>query len=536
MNIAFDPWIPTVNATGAPELASLQDVFTAGSRFSDLAVQPHERVSLMRLFLCVAHAALDGPRTYDNWCDVPSHLPEATRRYLKIWRDSFELFHPEKPWLQVANLEPITKDVAQKTDPQKDWISLNRLKFTKASGNNSTLFDSATRGSVETEYTPAELALNLLVFQNFFVAGGKASSRRWGKQKIENPPNPKGGPCSGKSILYTFLRGRNLSETISFNLNSFEDLQYHYGDTSDWLGKPLWEQPITSPDDQAAIINATRTHLGRLVPQTRHLRIHQNRKSILLGAGITYPKYQDIDNTFPPDIFATLVCNKNEERNLLSAKPDSAIWRELHALAVKRKNKTDAAYGSLCLRNSPDSESCDIVVCAMITNPTKAAEIVDLVESTFHIPSQLRAKEGTIAYEVEVKNAVNCHSRLAWAVESYRAGIDGGWEGRLKSAGAKKHQLRQKLNAQATACFWTSVEKQLPLLMAYIKAIDTDDAQPRRKIWRATLGAIARDAYRITCGQETPRQMRAFANGWKKLFIQPETSNEVSCQTSKEKN
>ncbi|SDP57736.1 type I-E CRISPR-associated protein Cse1/CasA [Desulforhopalus singaporensis] len=527
MNIAFDPWIPTVNATGDRELASLHDMLTEGSRFSDLAVQPHERISLMRLFLCVAHAALDGPKTYDDWCDVPSDLPEAAGIYLKKWQDSFELFHPEKPWLQVAKLVPLTKDSAAKTDPQKDWISLSRLKFTKASGNNSTLFDSAARGSLETEYTPEEIALNLLVFQNFFVAGGKASSRCWGKQKIENPPNPKGGPCSGKSILYTFLRGQNLAETIFLNLNSFEDLAYHYEDASDWLGKPLWEQPITSPDDQAAIDNATRTHLGRLVPQTRQLCIHQNRQSILLGAGFTYPKYQDTGNTFHPDTFATMVRNQKEERILLSAKPDIAIWRELHSLVVKRKNNTDSGCGALCLLNSPDAESCDIVVCAMITNPTKAAEIVDLVESVFHIPAQLRVPEGTVAYEAEVKHAATWQGRLAWAVESYRAEIDGGWEGRLKSAGPKKHLLRQKLHAQATGFFWTSVEKQLPLLMAYIKAIDTDDAQPRRELWRATLGTIARDAYRTACGQETPRKMRAFANGWRKLFIKSEATNEV---------
>lgn len=522
MNIAFDPWIPTVNTTGDRELASLHAVLTAGSRFSDLAVQPHERVSLMRLFLCFAHAALDGPKTYDDWCEVPSHLPEAARSYLKRWQDSFELFHSEKPWLQVAKLEPLIKNGTQKTDPLKDWISLSRLKLTKASGNNSTLFDSAARGSIETEYTLAELALNLLVFQNFFVAGGKASSRCWDEQKIENPPNPKGGPCAGKSILYSFLRGKDLAETIHLNLNSFEDLKYHYGDTPDWLGKPLWEQPITSPDDQAAIENATQTHLGRLVPQTRHLRIHQNRESMLLGAGFIYPKYQDTNNTFPPDIFATMVRDQKEKRKLLSATPDTAIWRELHALAVKRKDKTDTGCGSLCLLNSPASESCDIVVCAMITNPTKAAEIVDLVESTFHIPSQLRAPEGTVAYEAEVEHAVTWQDRVAWAVESYRAGIDGGWESRLKSTGPKKHLLRQKLHAQATAFFWTSVEKQLPLLMAYIKAIDTDDAQLRRQIWRATLGTIARDAYRMTCSQDTPRQMRAFTNGWRKLFIKSE--------------
>jgi len=102
MNIAFDPWIPVVTLSGKRKQASLCDVLTNGSEFADLAVRPHERVSLMRLFLCVAHAALKGPKDYKEWKEVPARLPGAAQKYLKEWKDSFELFHKKKPWLQVA--------------------------------------------------------------------------------------------------------------------------------------------------------------------------------------------------------------------------------------------------------------------------------------------------------------------------------------------------------------------------------------------------------------------------------------------------
>ena len=64
MNVAFEPWIPVVTTAGKPDLASLSVVLAEGERFVDLAVRPHERVSLMRLFICVAHAALDGPKDF----------------------------------------------------------------------------------------------------------------------------------------------------------------------------------------------------------------------------------------------------------------------------------------------------------------------------------------------------------------------------------------------------------------------------------------------------------------------------------------
>src|SRR5208282_2347265 len=104
MNVAFEPWIPVVTITGDRQLVSISEVFADGVQYADLSVRPHERVSLMRLFLCVAHAALDGPKNYDEWRTVPRKLPEVALEYLIKWKNSFELFHSEKPWLQVAGL------------------------------------------------------------------------------------------------------------------------------------------------------------------------------------------------------------------------------------------------------------------------------------------------------------------------------------------------------------------------------------------------------------------------------------------------
>jgi CRISPR system Cascade subunit CasA len=519
MNVAFDKWIPVVTASGHKKtLASLYEVLADGGQFADLAVRPHDRVALMRLLLCVAHAALNGPKDYDEWLDVPKRLPGVVHEYLTVWKDSFEMFHPDKPWLQVAVLGILPSDKAGDSNDEKSWSTLNKLCFTRASGINSTLFDQASNGIAACKYTKEEIALNLLTFQNFFVAGGKAPSRLWGNIEMKNPPNPKGGPCAGKSILFTFLRGKGLFESIHLNLNSYDDLKYVYGDSDNWLGKPIWEMPIKSPDDKAAIVNATQTHLGRLAPLTRILRVNEDCQRVLLGAGFPYPKFQDEKKGFYPDVFATTVLNKDGERQLLSARPGRSVWRELHSLTVCRKNASDSSRGPLCLLNIPDSSSCDIIVNAMITNPKQAAEIVDLVESVFNdIPAVLRTLEGTETYKAEVKKSEAWASRLGWAVEIYRKEIDGKWEESVKRAGPSKGELKAKLHSVATIHYWTTVEKNLSLLMDHIKAIGTDAAIPTREAWRKMLRAAAREAYGIACGQETPRQLRAFVKGWKKL-------------------
>jgi CRISPR system Cascade subunit CasA len=522
MNVAFDNWIPVVTIAGKPELASLCELLTSGEQFADLAVRPHERVALMRLFLCVAHAAVDGPKDYDEWREAPLRLPAAVSKYLEKWKDSFELFHPKKPWLQIAELNLMTSDKENDdSDDEKGWTTLNKLCFTRASGINSTLFDHTANSREMSDHSAHEIALNLLTFQNYFVAGGKASSRMWGAFEMKNPPNPKGGPCSGKSIIFTFLRGCNLAEYVHLNMNSYDDLQLFYGSSEKWLGKPIWEVPIKSPNDEIAISNATRTYLGRLVPQTRILRINKDCKKVLLGAGIVYPKFQDEKNTFHPDSNATIVPSKDGKyTELLSAKINKSIWRELQSLVVRRKSVSSSSRGPLCLGNIPDQKPCDIVVCAMITNPTQAAEIVDLVDSVFHIPEKMFESEGASSYGTEVKTSETIAGRLGWAIEEYREGIDGGWKGRLRGAGASKRELKTKLHSIANTHYWTTVEKNLPLLMAHIEAIGTDNAVPTRDAWWNMLFASACDAYRTACGQETSRQIRAFAEGWKRLLNQ----------------
>lgn len=529
MNIAFDQWIPVVDISGKTCLASLCEVLTEGHKFADLAVRPHERVALMRLFICVAHAALDGPRDYAAWCDVPKKLPGQALNYLTSWKDSFELFHKHKPWLQVSKLDLLRSDKPEDDSDNKGWSSLNKLCFTRASGNNSTLFDHGSNDKTGSIYSYEEIALNLLTFQNYFVAGGKASSRKWGSFEMKNPPNPRGGPCSGKSLLFTFIRGNNLSKSIHFNLNTYQDLKMIYGDSDGWLGRPIWEMPIKTPSDNDAIHNATRTHIGRLVPQTRILRIHEDCKRVLLGAGFTYPKMQDEKNPFHPDIFATTILNGDGDRQLLSAKPGRSVWRELHSLAVCQKNSSSLNRGPLCLLNIADTESCDIVVNGMITNPKQAAEIVDLVESVFHIPAKLRNQEGARSYGSEVMKCESWAKRLGWAINEYRNEIDGGWEGRLKSAGPGKGELKAKLYHSGVIHYWTTVEKNLSLLMNHIDAIGTYDAIPSREIWRKMIFTAACDAYRTTCGQETPRQMHAFAKGWQKLTaIRDESEQDIN--------
>ena len=158
MNLTTDPWIPVLHSSGIHRPVSLREVFAQGHTIADLAVRPHERIALMRLLICIAQAALDGPEDLDAWEQAPALLPAAAERYLVAHAGGFNLFDSARPFLQIAGL---------KTNKN---IRASKLNFALATGDDSTLFDNAGGGE-NRAFTPPQLALMLLSFQCFSVGG-----------------------------------------------------------------------------------------------------------------------------------------------------------------------------------------------------------------------------------------------------------------------------------------------------------------------------------------------------------------------------
>lgn len=537
MNVAFDPWIPVVTTSGEPAMASLCDMLTEGEKYADLAVRPHERVSLMRLFLCVAHAALDGPRNHNEWCEVPVSLPRKVHIYLLEWnkdkKQAFELFHQKNPWLQVANLK-LTE--SGKSSP----VAL--LDFELATGNNSTLFDH--QGTLTSRIiTPEKIALNLLTFQNFSPGGG-APIAQWHEKKTSQVGNPD-APCLSQSMAHCLLRGKTMAETIHLNLPTYDRLRMVYREYSHdkkkkedvfknvEFGRPVWECFPDKPDDSPTTQNATQTYLGRLVPISRWVRLFENSDQMYCCNGFEYATHKD---GFPaePTAAVRLIVKKDkkgkevEERKVVGINPEKATWRELSALLTKRLS--DGLGGPLTIENAPYDTSFDFQICAMIRDQAS----MDIgIESVFHLSPAFQSNLSS--YSDEVRQAERISQRLRRALEVYRKTIDNDWAARIKRTQAKDQwKLRNRLVQAAFLSYWTTVEKNLPLLMAHIEAIGSDDAVKTREAWRKMLYVSAYDAYRAACGNETPRQMRAFAKGWDSLTTKKNDSESDNNETKED--
>lgn len=500
MNLVTDPWIPVLHKSGDRRLASLIDVFTEGRDYSDLAVRPHERIALMRMLIAIAQSALDGPKDIDEWDRALDHLPDAATQYLRQWKDAFDLFHAERPFLQLTKLTKPPKK--GKESDEEAVTSVSKLDFALATGNNTTLFDHGANAHDSRRFPTTALPLMLLTYQ-CFSPGGLIAQLQWGTHVTSK--SSKHAPCTPGSMLHTFVRRPTVLESLHANLLTHADVSEHW--SVDGWGKPVWEWIPQSWNDEEAIRNATRSYIGRLVPLARFVALKPDGVFMLLGNGFDYLSYPDIS----AESSATVVLKKDGESRALLGAGEKEIWRELSALIVRRKQ--NAIGGPLTLRNIPEDVAFDIWVGAFLTSK---ASIEDTVESVLHVPAAMQRQTGRGAYDKEVKHAEAVANRLGWAVETWREHEDGGWRGRVETGGWK---IKEKLRGIATKYFWTSVEKLRPLLLAHIETLGTtaEVVEQSQSRWRKAVWAAAFDAYRLSCSQETPRQIRAYALGLSRM-------------------
>ncbi|MHB9008915.1 MAG: type I-E CRISPR-associated protein Cse1/CasA [Limisphaerales bacterium] len=392
MNLTTDPWIPAVRADGTRALFSLQGLFAEAHELRDLAVKPHERIALMRLLLCIAQAALDGPEDEAAWEECEPLIQPRVRDYLATWRGAFELFGEGQRFLQTAKLTADKKS-GEKTRSTKLDLSL-------ATGNNSTLFDNT--GSEVREIGADRAALNLLTFQ-CFTPSEIVGAGVWQGVEVRKTTG-KQAPCAASSAVHTLLLGSSVLESIWLNLFDRQLVSDLYGEHN-W-GKPLWELPLVSPKDHAqhetTKENATNTYLGRLLPVSRLVRLEVDNQSVLLVDGIAYPVF---DNPKEPQLLlfrephsTVLLDDEDQTLSLLRGDIGKSFWRELGAVVAKRRGEC-VAEGPPALCRRPQDRDIIVWMGSLVT--TKDEGIVDVIEGQYPIPKELlRACTKRLAFAI----------------------------------------------------------------------------------------------------------------------------------------
>jgi CRISPR system Cascade subunit CasA len=460
MNLARDPWIPALMLDGKSRLISLRDAFASGEEIADLAVNPSQRVAVIRLLVCVGQAALDGPKDEDGWAVCRTRLGPLAVVYLDRWRERFDLFGP-RPFLQVDDFEQSPNALADKLD------------LTRACGNNPTLFDHSATPTGR-QPSAAKLAMDLLVSQ-VYSPGGRIGRLEWdGRITVESCEL---APALEGSLLHTIIRGTTLLETVHANLLTRNQVM-------EW-GRPVWELDRLL---RAPLETNARSYLGRLVPVTRAIRCSPGSRAITLAAAVPCAKLPE-----GREPMGTVVLRKKgdaEFHQYLRVDLSKHPWREL--TSILSLGGADRPGGPLALAHLRGllGGRFDIWTGGVAADKSK---LLDMAEWSFSL-----------------SRALLDQARL----RLYRAGVDRAEDGARGLMSSVKHygdalHSESPPTARALVLYWSSLDRQSAALedAACTPGHGLDD------LWVPLVINAMRDAYERSCAHESPRQLQAYARG-----------------------
>lgn len=304
-----EPWLPVQWVDGEVRSVGLIELVQRWVQAVALAESdPPALVAQYRLLLAIVQRALVS--SLGEWQDPQRQqwfeqgLPaEPVLAYLEKWRDRFWLFHPERPFMQVAILD----ELPETRERCKPWT---QISLASSSGNTPLVFDHSLDGD-PAGIEPAEAARLLLGYLQF-VPGGLV-------KVIKGSDNA--GPLANSAAVMPV--GSTLSESLCLGLHPSRP-----GGVEDI---PAWEQTAqTYADLQAAPSLATgpNDRYTRLSRAVRLLRDEDGKvRWLRFAAGKALLE--------DPDLPDPMVSYRKGSNGLirLGFVEGRALWRDLPALS-----------------------------------------------------------------------------------------------------------------------------------------------------------------------------------------------------------
>lgn len=341
-SLVDEPWIPVQTQDG-PATLSLHAVFSQADRVTRLTGEvPTQAFATLRLLLAIVHDAI-GIHDWDSLDHVRANgvNRDAVHSYLERWRDRFDLFHPERPFMQVAALRTAKGEAS------------GLEKIIADVPNGSPLF--TTRMGVGLASVDAAEAARWLVHTQAFDPAGIRSGAIGDAFVVSGKGYPIGPAWAGQ-LGGIVIHGSTLAQTLVLNLTVTS------GDPAD---RPVWalDVPQTAVRSEEALPPGT---VSLLVWQSRRVRLvgdsrrvtgvvlcqgdrmtPQNRRDVEPMSAWRYSEPQTKKLGRP-----TYMPNKHD--------PDRSLWRTLPAvLACDVRGDSDRLSLPTTLDSLRDCEELD---------------------------------------------------------------------------------------------------------------------------------------------------------------------------------
>lgn len=326
-NLLDEPWIEVLHTDGTPAIVSIQELLKNAEQYQRLAASLETvNFAILRVLLAILYRSWDNPtlrnqmRALRHWqhkWNEPTVFDDDVQDYLNEMHERFDLRHPERPFLQVADLHT----------SKNEWKSLDIL--IPDAGDVGDLFTMRTD---ITSLTPA-VAAQYLVHANAYDFSG-IKSGALGDDRVKGGKGYPLGLGWAGWLGGTVLEGNNLRETLLLN---YVPAREQAGSDDD---VPVWEleKPLTGAPRLGFEINAENAAAGPVElltwPQRRlRLRWEDDKVTAVLitnGDALGYT-IQDFTERMTPWRFSDPQTTKAKGLRYMPAsiQPGRAVWRSL---------------------------------------------------------------------------------------------------------------------------------------------------------------------------------------------------------------
>lgn len=334
-NLIDEPWIRVMDSNCNVSEVSLKDAILNAHNYKSLSGElPTQDIAVMRLMLAVLHTVFSRADENGNECPLEDNEEEAVDRwkalwkkgrfsekaiddYFEKWHERFWLFHPERPFGQVAGLTIGTDYDAPK------------LNGEISESSNKVRFFSMYSGNEKSSLTYPQAARWLLYLNAYDDTSSKPTKE--GKAKAGGSlPSPGVGWLGKLGLIY--ITGNNLFETLMLNLILVNENKVQENQN------PLWEQEKVSDAERTEIALPYDLAALYTLQSRRILLIRKDNKVVsykLLGGDF----FEKENAFFEP---MTVWSSPKKDNDIFTPKRhDSSkqMWREFSVLFEEKGNK-----------------------------------------------------------------------------------------------------------------------------------------------------------------------------------------------------
>ena len=335
-NLIDEPWIRVMDSNCNISEVSLKDAILNAHNYKSLSGElPTQDIAVMRLMLAVLHTVFSRADENGNESLLEEDSEDealyrwkalwkkgrfsekAIDDYFEKWHERFWLFHPERPFGQVAGLTIGTDYDAPK------------LNGEISESSNKVRFFSMYSGNEKSSLTYPQAARWLLYLNAYDDTSSKPTKE--GKAKAGGSlPSPGVGWLGKLGLIY--ITGNNLFETLMLNLILVNENKVQENQN------PLWEQEKVSDAERTEIALPYDLAALYTLQSRRILLIRKDNKVVsykLLGGDF----FEKENAFFEP---MTVWSSPKKDNGVSSPKRhDSSkqMWREFSVLFEEKENK-----------------------------------------------------------------------------------------------------------------------------------------------------------------------------------------------------